>query len=194
MDATYIALMPGSRGNELKQMTDLFIQTAKCTLQKNPQLKFITSAINDSCHQTFQAACKRLAPDLAIEFFVKKSHLVMAAADVVLVTSGTATLETMLFKRPMVIAYRVGYFTYEIAKRLIKTKFIGLPNLLADELLVPEFIQQSAKPIIMADALLDFINHPEKTKELAKQFTLIHKQLRCDASHKAAEAVYDLLK
>ena len=192
-EGQYIALLPGSRRFELKNLAELFVATAKSCLQKNPQLKFITSAANDLRNTEFQTICKKLAPELPIHFFVKQTHAVMAAADVVLVTSGTATLETMLFKRPMVIVYRTGPITFQIAKRLIKLKYIGLPNLLANESLVPEFIQDAAQPDAVANALLDFIHHPEKSESLMKAFTDIHLQLRRDANAQAADAVRNLL-
>jgi lipid-A-disaccharide synthase len=111
-----------------------------------------------------------------------------------LVTSGTATLETMLFKRPMVIAYRMANLTYQIARHLVKIPYIGLPNLLADKALVPEFIQEAAQPALLAAALLDFIDYPEKARHLRQQFTEIHQQLRRDANQRAAEAVLKILR
>lgn len=193
-NATYIAILPGSRKGELKYLSDDFIKTAELCYQKNPHLKFITSAINETRNQEFQSRVKKLAPNLPIEFFIKRSHDVLAAADVVLVTSGTATLETLLFKRPMVVAYKMSGLTYQIAKRIVKLKYISLPNLLADENLVPEFIQQNANPENMSNALLDFLNHPEKTQSLEKKFLAIHNQLRCNASEQAAMAIKELLK
>lgn len=190
---SYVALLPGSRRNELKNMGELFIETARKCLQQNPALQFITSAANTARDAEFKATCKRLAPDLPIHFFVGKSHDVMAASDVVLVTSGTATLETMLFKRPMAIVYRIGNITFQIAKRLIKLPFIGLPNLLAQKSLVPEFIQDAATPNALANALLDYVNHPEKTQALQSAFLEIHKQLRCNANEQAADAVKCLI-
>ena len=118
----------------------------------------------------------------------------MEAADVVLVTSGTATLETMLHKRPMVIAYRMNAITYSIARHLVKIPFIGLPNLLANEKLVPEFIQENATPEKLTIALLDFLDHPEKVEQLQKKFTELHIKMRCNANQKAAEAILQLLK
>lgn len=190
---TYVALLPGSRRNELKNMGELFIATAKKCLQQNPQIQFITSAINAARDAEFKAICQRVAPEFPIHFFMGKSHDVMAASDVVLVTSGTATLETMLFKRPMAIVYRVGNVTFQIAKRLIKLPFIGLPNLLAKESLVPEFIQDAATPDAIANALLDYIHYPEKAQALEKTFLAIHQELRRQANEQAASAVKRLI-
>jgi lipid-A-disaccharide synthase len=192
-DTYYIAIMPGSRRNEIKYLADAFIHTAKLCWKKRPKIKFITSAINEMRDQEFQARCKSIAPDLPIEFFISRSHDVMAAADCVLVTSGTATLETMLFKRPMVVAYKMSGFTYQLARHLVKINYMSLPNLLADERLVPEFIQHDAEPEKMCAALLEYIDHPEKTKLLEEKFLEIHYQLRRDASQQAAQAVMGLL-
>jgi lipid-A-disaccharide synthase len=193
-DVNYIAILPGSRRNEIKYLSETFIHAAYLCWKKNPKIKFITSAINDVRNQEFQQQVKRLAPDLPIEFFVGRSHDVMAAADCVLVTSGTATLETMLFKRPMVVAYKMSAFTFQLARYLVKLKFISLPNLLADEMLVPEFIQQTAEPETLSAALLDYINHPEKIKKLEEKFLEIHIKLRQNANQTAAKAVLELIK
>lgn len=187
--ATYIALLPGSRGNELKQLGQLFVETAQRCYQQKPNIRFITSAINDVRAQEFKEYCQRNAPNLPITFFTGRSHEVMAAADLVLVTSGTATLETMLYKRPMVIAYRMANLTYQIARHLVKIPFIGLPNLLANEMLVPEFIQDAATAENLSDALLNYLNHPEMITTLREKFLTIHQSLRRNASEQAALAV-----
>ena len=192
-ESIYIALLPGSRGNEIKYLCELFIATAKKISQERPEIKFITSAVNAEYDQVVKNLCQKLAPQLSIDFFIGKSHEVMAAADVVLVTSGTATLETLLFKRPMVIAYRMAELTYQIARHLVKIPFIGLPNLLANQALVPEFIQSAAQPETLAAALLDFLDHPEKIITLEEKFLMIHQQLRCNANQQAAEAIQNLL-
>lgn len=190
---TYIALLPGSRRNEIKYLAELFITTAAKISRARPELKFITSAVNAERDQEVRALCKKLAPQLPIDFFIGKSHAVMTAADVVLVTSGTATLETLLCKRPMVIAYRMAELTYQIARHLVKIPYIGLPNLLARQALVPEFIQEDARPEQLAFALLDFIEHPKKIAILEKQFLEIHQQLRCNANEQAAMAIQALI-
>jgi len=192
-DNRYIALLPGSRGNEIKYLSELFIATAKKISQERPEIKFITSAVNAEYDQAVKNLCQKLAPQLPIHFFIGRSHEVMAAADVILVTSGTATLEALLFKRPMVIAYRMAELTYQIARHLVKIPFIGLPNLLANQLLVPEFIQSAAQPEKLAAALLDFLDHPEKIITLEEKFLRIHQQLRCNANQQAAEAIQNLL-
>lgn len=193
-EKTVIALLPGSRRKEIQYLAELFIATAHICWQKNRDLIFVTSAVNEQRNQEFQAHCHKISPHLPIYFFEKRSHDVMAAADVVLVTSGTATLETLLFKRPMVIAYRMANLTYQIAKHLVKIPFIGLPNLLVNELCVPEFIQDQATPEALAEALLDFIEHPKKVEMLQEKFLQLHLTLRCNASQQAADAIEELMK
>lgn len=192
-DETYIALLPGSRSNEIKFLAARFLATAYQCWKKRPQIKFITSSINEKCHQELQRIHQTQFPDLPLVFFQGRSHEVMEASDVVLVTSGTATLETMLHKRPMVIAYRMANLTYKLAQYLVKLKFIGIPNLLANEKLVPEFIQDAATPDNMCKALLDYLDHPEKIIALEEKFTQLHQQLRCNASEQAAKAVLKVL-
>ena len=190
----YIALMPGSRRNEIHLLAETFIQTALQCLAKEPELQFITSAANPARNQEFQAHCQRLAPNLPIHFFERRSHDVMAAADVVLVTSGTATLETMLFKRPMVMAYRLGNLTYQIARHLVTLPYFSLPNLLAGERLVPEFMQHDATPENLAPAVMDYLYHPEKAQQLQATFMKIHLQLRRNANQSAASEIFKILK
>ncbi len=193
-DAIYIALLPGSRRNEIKFLAERFFETARECFKKRPQIKFITGTANEQRYQELKTICESRFSDLPLTFFQGQSHEVLEAADVVLVTSGTATLETLLFKRPMVIAYRTTNFTYQLAKRLLKIKFIGIPNLLANERLVPEFIQDAATPDKMSEALLDYLDHPEKMHALEKRFLEFHQQLRCNASQKASKAVLNLIR
>lgn len=186
-DKIYIALLPGSRSSELKQHAELFLKTALLCGGNN--IEFITSSVSAEHQQAFYSAKQTVAPNLPMHFFTRCSHEVLAACDVVLAVSGTVTLEAMLFKRPMVIAYRLGRFTFALAKRLIKVPAIGLPNLLNHEKCVPEFIQDQATPETLAAALRDYLDHPEKIKQLEHQFTELHQKLRLNASDTAAEAV-----
>lgn len=187
-----IALLPGSRRNELKYHADVFITTAELLLKANPNLQLITSSVNKERDLEFKAAKNRVAPQLPLSFFIGESHKVMEASDVVLVTSGTATLETMLFKRPMVIVYKMNSLTYKIAKRLVRLKHIGLPNLLANKKLVPEFIQDSGNPEVFAKTILEYLNESSLITELEQQFLSIHEHLRCNASQNAADNVLKL--
>ncbi len=193
LNATYVAILPGSRLNEIKYLAEIFLQSATQIWKKRPEIKFITSAVNEKRDQEFKQMAAKVAPDLPLTFFQGCSHDVMAASDAVMVTSGTATLETMLFKRPMVVAYRMANLTYQLARHLVKLRFISLPNLLADERLVPEFIQSTATPENISAAIVDYLDHPEKIDELEKRFLEIHERLRCNANEQAADAVLNLL-
>lgn len=190
-NATYIALLPGSRRQELRYMAEPFLRAARLLWQQRPHLRFLTTHVNQQRYEEFYEYYKQYAPDLPLQFFTRRSHDVMAAADVVLVKSGTATLETMLYKKPMVIAYRMSTFTYQIAKRMVKVPFVGLPNLLANESLVPELIQDDVTPERIAQELLEFIDHPERVQALQQKFTNIHKSLQADSANCIAKAVLD---
>lgn len=192
-DATYIALLPGSRSNEIKFLAERFLATAYECWKKRPNLQCITSSINQQREEELKRIHQSRFPDLPLIFFQGNSHDVIEASDVVLVTSGTATLETLLYKRPMVIAYRMASLTFRLAKYLVKLNWIGLPNLLANEKIVPEFIQDAATPENMSAALLDYLDHPEKVVQLEKKFLMIHQALRCHANQQAAEAVLNLM-
>jgi len=193
-DGLYLAILPGSRQNELKFLAAIFLYAAKLCRKKIPKLTIITSAANQQRYQEFNLLCQKLAPELSVQLFLQNSHDVMAASDVVLVTSGTATLEAMLFKKPMVIAYRMANITYQLAKYLVKIPSIGLPNLLAGEKLVPEFIQEQVTAENLAAAVLDWFTHPEKILSIEEKFLELHYQLRCNASEQAANAILSLIK
>ena len=123
-----------------------------------------------------------------------RSREVMAAADAVLLASGTATLEALLLKRPMVVAYRLARFTYWLARWLVKVPYVSLPNLLAGKGIVEEYIQDAATPENLGKAVLQFLEQPQSAQEMQEVFTGIHTALRQDANHQAAEAVLALVK
>ena len=170
-------------------MAEPMLLAAKKAWLKNPDLKFITSHVNEQRYREFYEYYQSIAPELPLTFFTRRSHDTMAAADVVIVTSGTATLETMLFKKPMIITYRMGRLTKWLAKYLVKTPFAGLPNLLAGRMLVPELIQEAAHPDAICEHLLDYLEHPDKVRELERQFIELHQSLRTDAADDIAEAI-----
>jgi lipid-A-disaccharide synthase len=188
-----IALLPGSRANEINYLGALFLQTAKVCYAHKPDILFIVPMVNQHCQHLFEKQMKQYAPDLPIRIISQQSRLAMAASDVVLLTSGTATLEAMLLQRPMVVAYRMGALTYQLAKRLVNTKHIALPNIIASETLVPEFIQHDATVENCSTAVMQYLLQPGKTQDLIQRFRSMHQMLRCQASESAAEAVKNLL-
>lgn len=193
-DVKYIALLPGSRQQEIKHLAEPFLLAAKLIHAQRPDVRFLTSHINEQRAKEFKTIQARLAPELPIHFFTRRTHDVMAATDVVMVTSGTATLETMLYKRPMVIAYRMSRFTHFLAKMLVKTPYAGLPNLLANQMLVPELIQHAATPEAIADAALNYLLQPEVAEELKNKFIQMHREMPSESSRNAADAVLQLIK
>lgn len=193
-NATYVALLPGSRRQEIRYMAEPFLLAAQKLWKQKPHLQFLTAHVNEQRYQEFYEYYQQYTPDLPLHFFTRRSQDVMAAADVVAVTSGTATLETMLYKTPMVIAYRMSLFTHLMTKVLVNVPFAGLPNLLANELLVPELIQSEVTPDVIAHHLLDYLDHPEKVQTLQNRFTEIHKSLRADSASCIAESVLDIVQ
>ena len=192
--ATYVALLPGSRRQEIHYMAEPFLLAAKQIAKQKPTIHFITSHINEKRYQEFYDAYQQYAPDLPLEFFTRRAHDVMAAADVVMVTSGTATLETMLYKKPMVIAYRMSRFTHLLAKLLVKTPFIGLPNLLANAEIVPELIQDAVRPDRIVHHVLNFLNHPEHVRILENKWMALHQELLKSSSHSIPDLIFNLIR
>lgn len=191
--AAIIAILPGSRRNEINYLGELFLKTAQRCYQQNPKLFFVVAMVNQEREQQFLQLAKQITPDLPLQLVRGQSRQVMAAANVVLLASGTATLEAMLLKKPMVVAYRMSKLSYWMAKLLIKVDYIALPNLLAKKLLVPEFIQEKANVDNLSQALLYYLNNADIVSKLEKEFLVLHQQLRCHASKQAVDAVLKIL-
>ncbi|WP_343349645.1 lipid-A-disaccharide synthase [Pseudomonas sediminis] len=186
-DEPVVALMPGSRGGEVARLGELFLEAAIRLRALRPGVRFLLPcATPERREQLEQMLAGR---DLPLTLLNGRSHEALAACDAVLIASGTATLEALLYKRPMVVAYRVAPLTYRILKRLVKSPYISLPNLLAERLLVPELIQDAATPEALAQAVAPLIDGGQVQTE---GFDLIHRALRRDASLSAADAVLKL--
>lgn len=188
-----IAILPGSRRNEINYLGELFLKTAQRCYQQNPKLVFVVAMVNREREQQFLQLAKQITPDLPLRLVRGQSRQVMAAANVVLLASGTATLEAMLLKKPMVVAYRMSKLSYWMAKLLIKVDYIALPNLLAKKLMVPEFIQEKANVDNLSQALLYYLNNTDIVSKLEKEFLVLHQQLRCHASKQAVDALLKIL-
>jgi lipid-A-disaccharide synthase len=185
-----IAMLPGSRRSELHYMADLFVLTARRLLQDLPDAHFIVPTASRATREMFELALRRHeAMQMPLTLMFGHSHEALAAADLALVASGTATLETALFKTPMVIAYKQSPFTWALMKRMLYLPYIGLPNILAGEQLVPEFIQDKATPGALANALLDLLHDGAAQRRQVAKFHEIHEVLRQDTAQKAADAV-----
>lgn len=193
LDRPVLALLPGSRGGEVQRLGEVFLQTARWLRRRVPDLEVVVPAVNAERRRQIEGILAQVAPDLDIRLIDGRSRDAMTAADVVLLASGTATLEAMLLKRPMVVAYRLAPTTYRIMKRIIKTPYIALPNLLARRQLVPELIQERANPVDLGKAVLRYLRYEIDVGRLQSQFLEIHRQLRLNASEQAAQALLELL-
>ena len=188
-----VALLPGSRSGEIHYLGEIFIETAKYVLSQNPDAQFLLPYVNDERKQQIEEIIQRLGPDLPITLIKGQSREVMAASNVILLASGTATLEAMLLKRPMVVAYRMSAITFFIMKRLMKAPYIALPNLLANKALVPELVQAQASPQNLGKSILQRLAKSSESDALNTEFIQIHQSLKQDASDKAAIAVSRLI-
>lgn len=192
-DRPTVCLMPGSRGSEVSRLGSLFLQTAEAMLAKRPDLQFIIPTPGVERRDQVEALVSEYPKQLPVKVVLGQSQTCMAAADVILLASGTATLEAMLMKRPMVVSYKLAPLTYWILKRLVTQEFISLPNLLAGRELVPELIQHEAQPDVLAEALLTRLEDGDVVHELQETFQFIHRQLQRNADDEAADAIHQLL-
>ena len=185
--------MPGSRGSEIKYHFQLFLEAARIFQEQvdAPMLKVVVPARHPAVSSTWQDIGLDYT-SLNIEFTDLDATEVLAASDVALVKSGTSTLEAMLMKTPMVVAYRLGAITARIVRSMMFIDQVALPNILANKTLVPEFLQDDATPQNLAMALVEQLNRDTKT--LTDEFASIHRSLKQDAASRAAETVLSLVE
>ncbi|PRA29362.1 lipid-A-disaccharide synthase [Pseudomonas poae] len=187
-DGPLVALMPGSRGGEVGRLGGLFFDAAERLMALKPGVRFVLPCASPQRRAQIETLLE--GRHLPLTLLDGQSHLALAACDAVLIASGTATLEALLYKRPMVVAYRLAPLTFWILKRMVKSPYISLPNLLAQRLLVPELLQDDATPEALAQTVLPLIDGGE---EQTHGFDAIHRTLRRDASNQAADAVLTLI-
>ncbi|WP_109859291.1 lipid-A-disaccharide synthase [Aggregatibacter segnis] len=194
----YVAMLVGSRGSEVEFLSEPFLQTAQLLHQRYPDVKFLVPLINQKRRQQFEQIKQRVAPELDMILLDGNARAAMITAEATLLASGTAALEAMLCKSPMVVGYRMKPFTYFLAKRLVKTKYVSLPNLLADEMLVPELIQEDCNPTNLAEKLSLYLSEDKSAVQnrhvLLQRFAELHQRIQCNADQQAAQAVIDLLE
>ncbi len=189
-----IALLPGSRRDEIHRLGAVFIATALRCLAQDPTLRFVIPCANAERRSQVLALLEAQGARDQFMVFEGNSHQAMQAADLVLLASGTATLEAMLLRRPMVVSYRLAPLTWMLASRMLKVPYVSLPNLLAGERLVPELLQDAVTPENLAAALQDWLDHPERQAALVARFAQIHHTIRRDASTQAADAIMSLVE
>jgi len=194
-DGLVFALLPGSRQSELQYMAATFIATAQLLLTRYPQARFLVPLVTRETRNQFeQALWDEGAQELPLTLLFGHAHDAMAAADAVLVASGTATLEAALFKKPMVITYKMSPWSWRLMRRMGRQPWVGLPNILAGRFLVPEFLQEQATPANLAQALGNLVADPVLPQRLRLAFTEMHLALRQNTAAKAAAAILPLLR
>jgi len=189
-----VALLPGSRGSELKFLAPIFAETANQLSQDHPEIEFVSALANEKCGRLFKQALSDY-PDLPITLITKQSREVMMAADVVLLASGTATLEAALLKKPMVVSYKVSTFSYYIFTWLSVLKHYALPNLLVSESFIEEFLQHQATANNLTQGILKLLNATDQQQqELSNKYQQLHQSLQLGGSAKAATVVVDMIE
>jgi lipid-A-disaccharide synthase len=195
LESSIVALLPGSRRGEVARLGADFAATARWLAAQRPDLKFIAPMASAATRQIFSEVLKRDAPGLDVLLIDGQATTALSAANVVLVASGTASLEAALCKRPMVVVYRLGALTGWVLTRLnlVKSKFFAQPNLLADQRVVGEYFQDQIIPESIGAELLMWLDDTERRSALEREFSRIHADLRRGAGTRAAQAVLDLL-
>lgn len=191
-DCKIIALLPGSRQMEISQVGELFMETAQTLYTENKRLHFVLPCAKPSYKPYFEDLKQRMGYDFPLTLLDGRSHEALLAADVVMVTSGTATLETFLYDKPMVVVYRMSAFNWWLAQRLVKVDFCAIPNLLARQAIVPELLQDAATPQACAAALNYWLQHPERVDALRREYDVLRVMLQQQGSTRAATAILAL--
>lgn len=191
-DALCLALLPGSRGAEVEMLSGDFLKTAQLLRVQYPALEIVVPLVNAKRREQFERIKAEVAPELPMHLLDGKGREAMIASDAALLASGTAALECMLAKCPMVVGYRMKPFTFWLAKRLVKTPYVSLPNLLAGRELVKELLQDECQPEALAAALEPLLHPGVERDELLNNFHELHQQIRWNADEQAADAVLEI--
>lgn len=191
-EAKVIAVLPGSRASEVESLAARFLAAAALLEKKHPDTWFVVPAV-PALQARISAIARQGPAPRHLTIVTGQSHAAMAACDVALVASGTATLETALYKRPMVISYRTHWLTYALMKPRHLQPWIGLPNILCGEFVVPELLQSNAKPELLCGALSDWLASPDRMRAVQEKFRAMHGQLRRDTATLATDAIEKVL-
>jgi lipid-A-disaccharide synthase len=187
-----VAVLPGSRRSEIEAIAPLFAATVALLARTRPDLRFVLP-VAPGLRALVEPLLARHAAEAPITLLDGRSHDALAACDVTLIASGTATLEAALFKRPMVIAYRMNALSWQIMKRMQLQPWVGLPNILCREFVVPERIQSEATPQQLAADVLAWLDAPQRGEALQQRFTDLHHQLRRDTARTATDAIAQII-
>ena len=193
-DAPVLAIMPGSRTNEIKLLAADYLSAAAELKAQQPNLQLICNMVTEQKAELFRQIKQQVAPDLAVQLETGKARTVLTAADAVFIASGTATLEAMLAKTAMVVGYKMNWLTHQIAKRLVKLKFFSLPNLLADKALVTELLQDQVTVQNLVKAMAPLLQDQQAQQACVGSFTELHQLIRCNASEQAAAAIAKVME
>lgn len=193
-DARTLAILPGSRMSEIRYNTRAFIESAALLKQRDPRLQLVVPMAGEQQRACFEQLIEQAGlKDLPMQILSGRSHEAITSADAVLVASGTATLEVALFKKPMVVAYKMNAASWQVLRLMAYQPWVGLPNILAREFLVPELLQDRATPAALADALWIQLSDENNRLRLQRRFTDMHHELRRDTAAQSANAVLELL-
>ncbi|CUX95810.1 Lipid-A-disaccharide synthase [Candidatus Gullanella endobia] len=188
-----LALLPGSRKSEVAMLSKDFLRTAELLSKRFPGLEIIIPLVNQARRIQFKHIKESVTPALPVRLLNNQASQAMIAADAALIASGTASLECMLAKCPMVVGYRMKPLTFALARRLLKIPWVSLPNLLAGRELVKELLQEACQPDILAEAIVPLLNDDDHRAALLTIFRQLHQQIRCNADEQAARAVIALI-
>ena len=191
--ALVIAMLPGSRQSEVQQHAQLFVKTAKLIYGDHPNAIFLVPLITRKTRQIFELAIFHEAEILPIQILFGHAHDAMEAADIVVVASGTATLEAALLKKPMVITYRMSKLSWQLLNRMRLQAYVGLPNILAGKFVVPELLQDDSTPEKLAEVAMRLVSDSDYSSEIKQEFTKIHHSLRQNTAEKAANVILSYL-
>lgn len=190
--APLVAVLPGSRRGEIRYIAPTFLDTVAVLARQRPDLRFVlpmAPGLRGMIEPLVQVHC----PDAPLTLLDGQSHDALAACDVTLIASGTATLEAALFKRPMVIAYRISTLSWHIMRHMGYLPWVGLPNILARDFVVPERLQDAAEPAQLARDVLDWLDHPARAEAVQQRFTELHHSLRRDTARAATDAIAQVI-
>lgn len=191
-DEQVVALLPGSRRSEIEYIAPRLLAAAELMKRERPALRFILPVV-PGLQGLVEPMVAEHAPTAQVDLLHGQSHEALAACDVTLIASGTATLEAALFKRPMVIAYAMNWLSWQMMKRMAYQPWVGLPNILLGEFAVPELLQEQASPQKLAQAAFNWLDNREACAALGERFHTLHQQLRCNTAQAATDAIEKIL-